>query len=50
MSEPSVEFAAAVVVVSVTEAGADAVLLKGELVEKLVERLAAVRTGSAPHG
>jgi len=35
---------------AVTEAGADAVLLKGELVEKLVERLAAVRTGSAPHG
>jgi len=32
---------------AVTEAGADAVLLKGELVDTLVERLAAVRRGAA---
>ncbi len=30
---------------AVTEAGADAVLLKGDLVDSLVERLAAVRRG-----
>jgi DNA-binding NarL/FixJ family response regulator len=35
---------------AVTEAGADAVLLKGELVDTLVERLAAVRAPSAPRG
>ncbi|MCW2976706.1 MAG: hypothetical protein JWM06_1987, partial [Actinomycetia bacterium] len=29
---------------AVTDAGADAVLLKGDLVETLVDRLAAVRT------
>jgi DNA-binding NarL/FixJ family response regulator len=35
---------------AVTEAGADAVLLKGELVDTLVQRLAAVRAPSAPRG
>jgi DNA-binding NarL/FixJ family response regulator len=37
---------------AVTEAGADGVLLKGELVDTLVERLSAVRaaSGSTPSG
>jgi two-component system nitrate/nitrite response regulator NarL len=35
---------------AVTEAGADAVLLKGELLDTLVERLAAVRSAPTPHG
>jgi hypothetical protein len=33
---------------AVTEAGADAVLLKSDLVESLVERLHAVRVEQAP--